>query len=61
LLVALRTKRETRERHRNRDALLQDEIRTQQQKKSEQESKIDKPNEQKPPEIVVCCSAEFHT
>jgi len=41
--------------------LLQDEIRTQQQKKSQQESKIDKPDEQKPSEIVVCCSAEFHT
>ena len=59
LLVALRAERETRERHRNRDALLQNEIRTQQQKKSEQESEIDQPDQQNPPEVIICCSAEF--
>ena len=61
LLVALRAERKTREGHRDRDALLQDEIRTQQQEKSEQESEIHKPDQQKPPEVIVCCSAEFHS
>src|SRR4029077_15682861 len=61
LLIALGTERKTRERHRDVESLLQDEIRPHQQKKSEQESEIDQPNQQKPPEVIVCCSTEFHS
>src|SRR5262249_52662677 len=49
-----------RERHRNRDALLQDKIRAQQQEKSEQEGEIDESGKQKPSEVIVYCAAEFH-
>jgi len=40
---------------------LQDKIRTEQEKEREQESQIDQPDHQKPSEVIVCCSAEFHS
>src|ERR1051326_783886 len=45
LLVALWSERKARDWHRNRDAMLQDQVRAQQQEKQEQENKIDRSEE----------------
>jgi hypothetical protein len=60
LSAGLRTERKARERHRNRDALLQDKIRTEQEKENKEKGDIDQCDKDKPREIEVCCSAEFH-
>src|SRR4029453_567783 len=60
LLVNLRSKRKTRERHRNGNARLQNKIRAEQQKKNQKESNVDQPQEDKPAEIIFLRPTELH-
>ena len=59
-MAGLWTERKARERHRNRDALLQDEIRTEQEEENEEKSDVYQRDQHNPAKIVVGCSAEFH-
>ena len=53
LLIQLRTERETRERQRKRNTGLKDEIRTQEQKKQEQENNVDHRQHEQPSEVIL--------
>jgi len=60
LSTRLRTERKARERHGYRNALLQDEVRTQQQKKNEQESNVHQCDKHYPSKIWVRRAGELH-
>src|SRR6266498_3281860 len=60
LLVNLRAKRKTRERHRNGNARLQNKIRAEQQEKNQKKSNIDQRQQDKPAEIIFLCPAKLH-
>lgn len=60
LAAGLRTERESRERHRNGDALLKDNVRAKQQEKHEQKSYVHQPDQDDPGEIKVDRAVELH-
>ncbi len=60
LLVRLWTKRKARERHRNRNALLQNKIRTEQQEKNEEEGHVHPRQENEPTEVIFLRTAKLH-
>src|SRR4029077_7642100 len=60
LLAVLRTERKPREGHRNRDALLQDEIRTEQEEEHKQKGAAHQRNKETPAEIEVHRAAKLH-
>jgi hypothetical protein len=60
LLAVLRTERKPREGHRNRDALLQDEIRTEQEEEHKQKGDVHQRHKDNPAEIEVHRAAKLH-
>ena len=60
LMAGLWTESKARERHRNRDALLQDEIRTEQEEENKEEGDVYQRDQHDPAKIKVDRSAEFH-
>ena len=60
LLVSLRAKRKTRERHRNGNALLQNKIRTEQEEKNEEEGHVHPRQKNEPTEVIFLRTAKLH-
>ena len=60
LRIDLRTEGETGERHRDGDARLQDEVRTEQQKKDQQEGDVEKRNRREPAELMFFRPGKLH-
>jgi len=60
LVADLRAERKARERHRNRDALLQDEVGTEQEEENKQKGDVHQRHKDNPPKIEIYRAAKLH-